>query len=192
MVVEDGESVELRVEDHGFPASVADGFRAPPCRAGAWIGALPAQAGHLLLSHGIQLFLPDIDQGKVPAEGAAALGEALDKVINAVFRAGPAEVIDRCRDAAQVALGVDRVANLGDQKARRAEFGDLIKKMESEVQGAAPPARLSAARIIQRMHQRAKPNEQERLGSRPVVDADAEAAVSMLGLMLRELGWTSP
>lgn len=92
--------------------------------------------------------LPDIDQAKVPAEGAAALGEALDKVVNAVFRAGPAEVIDRCRDAAQVALGVDRVASLGDQKARQAEFGDLIKKMESEAQGAAPPARLSAARII--------------------------------------------
>lgn len=135
--------------------------------------------------------LPQIDQAEVPAEGLVALTAALDKAVDAAFRAGPVEVVDRCRDAVTVALGVDRATRLKDPKIRQADLGELIKKMESDLQGKPPTVRLDAARIIGRFHSRAKPNEQERYESRPVEESDAEAALSMLGLVLRELGWTS-
>ncbi|EQD40246.1 protein containing Restriction endonuclease, type I, EcoRI, R subunit/Type III, Res subunit [mine drainage metagenome] len=43
---------------------------------------------------------------------------------------------------------------------------------------------------LARLHSRAKPNEQERRDTRPVMEADAEYALAAMGLLLRELGWT--
>jgi hypothetical protein len=48
----------------------------------------------------------------------------------------------------------------------------------------------SLAQIFARLHSRAKPNEQERYASRPLLKGDAEYALAAVGMVLRELGWT--
>lgn len=135
--------------------------------------------------------LPDLELSKVPREGATAVEKALEGVADSVFRAGPVAVIDRCRDAAQVALSVSHAATVGDQSVRHVDLWQLTETIERHAKDAAPVVLLGAARIIARLHARAKPNEQERRKLRPVEESDAEAAVSALGLLIRELGWTA-
>jgi len=45
-----------------------------------------------------------------------------------------------------------------------------------------------AANIVRILHAR-KPNEQERLSTRPIMEDDAELAVRAVAFMLREFGW---
>ncbi|NJM44013.1 MAG: hypothetical protein HC858_08630 [Brachymonas sp.] len=45
------------------------------------------------------------------------------------------------------------------------------------------------AGAIARLHSRAKPNEQHKHQSRPVVEDDAEFALASVGMLLREIGW---
>ena len=54
-----------------------------------------------------------------------------------------------------------------------------------------------AASIINRLHPRGKSSEQERQvtkGSslRPIIEEDADCAVNLVGLLLREIGWVTP
>jgi hypothetical protein len=46
-----------------------------------------------------------------------------------------------------------------------------------------------AAEMVRVLHSNAKPNEQERRGSRPPMEDDAELAVKAVALIIRELGW---
>lgn len=118
--------------------------------------------------------------------------KALQSVADSVFRAGPVAVIDRCRDAAQVALSVSHAATVGDQEMRHVDLWALTDTVERHAGKTPPVVLLATTRIIARLHARAKPNEQERRKLRPIEESDAEAAVSALGLLLRELGWTAP
>jgi hypothetical protein len=49
---------------------------------------------------------------------------------------------------------------------------------------------ISAAKIIARLHARLKPNEEFSREARRLTEADAEAALASMSLVLRELGWT--
>ena len=42
----------------------------------------------------------------------------------------------------------------------------------------------SAASIVGKLHSRAKPSEEERLGTRAVTESDAQTAVHLVGLIL--------
>lgn len=135
--------------------------------------------------------LPDIEVAKVPPEGTAAVENALQGVADSIFRAGPVAVIDRCRDAAQVALSVSHAGAIGNHAMRHVDLWELTDIVQRHAE-QPPVVLLSSARVIARLHARAKPNEQERRKLRPIEESDAEAAVAALGLLIRELGWSKP
>jgi hypothetical protein len=51
---------------------------------------------------------------------------------------------------------------------------------------------INAAKVIARLHARLKPNEEFSRGARRLTEADAEAALASMSLVLRELGWARP
>jgi hypothetical protein len=59
----------------------------------------------------------------------------------------------------------------------------------AELGGRIPPNYAAAAKIIARLHARAKPAEEARRPMRPVREQDAELATQCVGTILCELGW---
>jgi hypothetical protein len=68
------------------------------------------------------------------------------------------------------------------------DLGDIIKAVR---RGPDQAILTDAANIIRILHAR-KPNEQQRRGTRPVMEDDAELAVRAVAFMLREFGWVVP
>lgn len=127
--------------------------------------------------------LPEIDAEKVPEVSRIKVLEAVDKLVDTVYRAGPESVVSRCRDAAAAILGafLSRVQKSAPCK----DLGDLIKIMKN----AEEPRVMivSAATIIARLHPREKPNEQIGRNLPPILEEDAELAVNCVGSLLREV-----
>jgi len=133
--------------------------------------------------------LPELQSDLVPAVGRDTVFQAIDKVAEAAYRAGPESVIDRCRDAAQASLGVWMAHRFGDDGMRRIDLGDQIKALEKQSSKELPVIVASVGKAIARLHARCKPNEQIRREGRVPEEGDAESAIAMLGLLLREFGW---
>lgn len=134
--------------------------------------------------------LPELQSHLVPAVGREAVFQTIDKVVEAAYRAGPESVIDRCRDAAQASLGVWMAYRFSDDGMRRIDLGDQIKALEkNEPSNKLPVIVVSVGKAIARLHARCKPNEQVRQAGRVPEEGDAESAIAMLGLLLREFGW---
>ncbi|MHB1301421.1 MAG: hypothetical protein ACYCY8_11220 [Burkholderiales bacterium] len=134
--------------------------------------------------------LPEIQPDLVPDNGRIQVLETMEKVIETAYRSGPESVIDRCRDAAQASLGVWMNGRLNDSTVRRIDLGDQIKKLEGlEEFKDRPVVLIGVGKTLSRLHARCKPNEQMRREGRIPVEDDAESAISMLGLLYRELGW---
>jgi hypothetical protein len=76
-----------------------------------------------------------------------------------------------------------------DEGMRRIDLGAQIKALEKQDQGVVPVIIVSVCKAIARLHARCKPNEQVKREGRLPVEGDAESAVAMLGLLLRELEW---
>jgi len=125
--------------------------------------------------------LPVIDYNKIPDAFRAAIRENLSAFADEVHRSGPVSVIDRARDAATHIL----LAHFGLQGQDAKDLGGLIRKLEGERFVIVE----SAAKIINRLHARAKPSEKERRGLRIVREQDAQLATQCVGTMLCELNW---
>jgi len=129
--------------------------------------------------------LPDVDRECIPPERREKVLECLQKLQEDIFRAGPASVIDRARDAAAAILR----AHLGDTAGLKidADLGPLIRKFRDL--GAFENVG-NAGDIVRILHSRAKPSVQEKIPDvRQAHEQDAEFAVQCIGSILCDLGW---
>jgi hypothetical protein len=125
--------------------------------------------------------LPVIDYNRIPETFRIAIRESLSGFADEVYRAAPVSVIDRARDAATHIL----LAHFGLRGKDAKDLGDLIKKLDGEKLVIVE----NAAKIIARLHARAKPSEKEKRGLRIVREQDAQLATQCVGTMLCELKW---
>jgi hypothetical protein len=128
--------------------------------------------------------LPELIEDAIPADSRVKAVQAIEKVAEAAYRAGPESVVDRVRDAAQWCIGAYLASANRDEIIRHEDLGQLTKLI--------PVDRVvlkAVAQALARLHSRAKPNEQARYDSRPLVEGDAEFALVGLATVLRELGW---
>jgi len=129
--------------------------------------------------------LPDIDKNKIPADRRDKVLECLDKLQEDIFRASPASVIDRARDAAASILR----AYLGDDSTIKvdADIGALLRKIRDtgNLQNV-----VNAGDIVRILHSKAKPSVQEKIPDvRQAHEQDAGFAVQCIGSILCDLGW---
>lgn len=119
--------------------------------------------------------------------------QALDALVDALHKQQATPIVDMARETARVVL-----ASWIGQTARGDDLGDVIKKIRCS-EGATPDPENRcltrwAGSIVSRLHPRGKSAEHEKqitkgLKLRTVVDEDAECAVHLVGLLLREIGW---
>lgn len=128
--------------------------------------------------------LPELNAAVIPNDSRARIVESLNKVLDAAYVAGPESVIDRCRDAGAAMLGAWL-----EQTCPGALRRDLGKLADLAVEKAEKVIAGNAARIIARLHARAKPNEQINHPSRLLVEADAQLAIECVAVIMREIGW---
>jgi hypothetical protein len=113
--------------------------------------------------------------------------ESLDSLVDAFHRQQATSTVDMARETARVIL--------------RWWCGDLVEKMDlTDAIKGIPKNRYMAqhaSHILAKLHSRGKSSEQERQAEkgsplRPVIEEDAECAVNLVGLLLREIGWAAP
>ena len=131
--------------------------------------------------------LPEVDASSIPELGRRKVVESLGTLTDAAHRESPGSIIDRARDAAQCALATWAASEFGDAQLLEEDLGGVIQKIRT----SKDRVMLRAGEIVQRLHSRAKPNEQTRFGFRPPLEDDAEFAVKAIGFIIRELGWAS-
>lgn len=128
--------------------------------------------------------LPKINDDKVPKAFRELVEESLNGFLDEVHRSAPVSIIDRARDAAsQILLAY---FNLTGKDAK--DLGDLARKLEDELKMVVAS---SAAKIIARLHARAKPVERHKQELRPIREQDAELATQCVGVILCEIGWAN-
>lgn len=145
-------------------------------RARSALGALPTLADPLLARDGSPV-------------RTAPISEALDQLVTAFHRQQPVPIVDVCRETARVILA----AWIGTE-ANAKDLGSVIKGIPREADKRE--GLVSAATVINRLHPRGKSSEQERQdaagkGLRPVCMEDADTAVQLVGLLLRDIGWAA-
>ena len=129
--------------------------------------------------------LPQIESSKIPESSRSAVMASLDAFTDEVYHAAPVSVIDRTRDAAsQILLAY---FSLDGEAAK--DLGALIKYLERENEKKVIV--VAAAKIIARLHARAKPVEKAKRSLREIREQDAELAAQCLGAILCELGWAN-
>lgn len=113
--------------------------------------------------------------------------ESLDSLVDAFHRQQATSTVDMARETARVIL--------------RWWCGDLVEKMDlTDAIKGIPKNRYMAqyaSHILAKLHSRGKSSEQERQAAngsplRPVIEEDAECAVNLVGLLLREIRWAAP
>lgn len=129
--------------------------------------------------------VPEIDESVLPATGREKILETISKVVDIAYRGGPESVIDRCRDAEQAALGAWMSQEYKNEKWRTHDLGKQVEGLKGQNRVVLE----NSANILARLHARVKPNEQIKREMRIPTEQDAECALSLLGMTLRELGW---
>jgi len=129
--------------------------------------------------------LPELNPAAIPEDGKAKLAEVIGRLNNAAYRAGPEDVIEAARAAAQWILGVYLADREHKPELRLKDIGQLPQLLEDM------QVLKSLAQILARLHSRTKLNEQERYDTRPVLEGDAEYALAAVGMLLRELDWAA-
>lgn len=123
----------------------------------------------------------------------APVRQALDALVDALHKQQATPIVDVAREASRVVL-----ATWIGEAARGDDLGNVVKKIRcSEGSPSDPESRCVtrwASSIVSRLHPRGKSAEHEKQGTkglklRTVVDEDAECAVHLVGLLLREIGW---
>lgn len=132
--------------------------------------------------------LPELNADAVPERGRQKAIELFEKLVDSAYRESPVSVVDNAKDAAQWCLATWAAHKWSDESLFEKELGPLISCVEAKGK-EKPKIILSTSHILARLHPRRKPNEQERLSLRPLIEADAEFALAAMGLLLREFGW---
>jgi len=127
--------------------------------------------------------LPQVESGKIPENSRSAVMASLDAFTDEVYHAAPVSVIDRARDAASQIL----LAYFGLLGEGAKDLGALTNDLEKENEPKI--IAVSAAKIIARLHARAKPVEKAKRSLREIREQDAELASQCLGVILCELDW---
>jgi len=128
--------------------------------------------------------LPELNLDAIPQNGRDKLQEVLERLNNSAYRAGPEDIVESARAATQWSVGMYLANRENNPKILMNDIGELLKQLKDRriLQSLIP--------IMATLHSRAKPNEQERYDTRPLMDGDAEYALASVGMILRELGWT--
>jgi len=131
--------------------------------------------------------LPELIPENIPEISRQKTQEAIEKLVETIYRSGPESIVSRCRDAASAILGA-YLWNI-ESNAPFKDLGDLIKILKRPPEKEQKAIVISAATIIARLHPREKPNEQIARGLRPLYDGDAEIAVNCVATLLREVNF---
>ena len=129
--------------------------------------------------------LPEVESSGIPESSRKAVMETLDIFADEVHRAAPASVIDRARESISQVL----LAHLALEGENAKDLGDLIKVLERK--HGQKVITIAAAKIIARLHARAKPVEKAKHSLREICQQDAELATQCVGVILCELGWAN-
>lgn len=148
-------------------------------RAISFVGAIPE----------LTVTIHGNDGKEIPKE---PIQNAIDELVDAFHRQQQTPIVDVARETTRVmvAAWLGQIAN-GD------DLSKAVKKIPCDDQAAKTENKCMArwaASIINRLHPRGKSSEQEAQRNkgvtlRPVVVEDAECAVHLVGLLLREFGW---
>jgi hypothetical protein len=133
--------------------------------------------------------LPELNLAVIPAPHRRAVRDAVTKLRDDIFRAGPSSVVDRARDVASAALS-GYLQSLGAIRPGK-DLNELIKKLDSLEDPHRKRVAAAAAEIVRLFHSRAKSSVQERLPVSPVREQEAELAAYCAGSILCELGWAN-
>jgi hypothetical protein len=131
--------------------------------------------------------LPELITENIPEVSRQKTQEAIEKLVETIYRSGPESIVSRCRDAASAILGgyLWRI----EPEAPLKDLGALIKILRRPPEKEQMAIIISAATIIARLHPREKPNEQIARDLRPLYDGDAEIAVNCVATLLREVNF---
>jgi hypothetical protein len=127
--------------------------------------------------------IPQIVEERIPESDRNRVVQCASNLVDTAYRAGPESVIDRCRDLSAAILG--SYFEQETPNAAKRDLGDLARIAGGMDRGLIE----NAARLIARLHSRAKPNEQSRLGVMPPTDEDAALALECTSFIIREVGW---
>lgn len=122
--------------------------------------------------------LPDVN-ANTPEPLRKASQDAVNRLSDDIYRSSPESIVDLCLD------GMTKVVGLFLGKEDK-EPNVLISEL-----GKAPLSKGLAEKsafIINYLHTRRKPHQQNKLNLRPITDEDAMIAVQCFGLILVELG----
>lgn len=133
--------------------------------------------------------LPALVTDLIPEAWRGGIVEAVTKLNDEVFRAGPGSVVDRARDVASAALSA-YLQNIKVVPPGR-ELDELVKKLGGLEGEQRKRLATAAAEIVRLLHSHEKPSVRERLPVSAVREQEAELAVSCVGALLVELGWAS-
>ncbi|MBO9508774.1 hypothetical protein [Thalassospira sp. A3_1] len=123
--------------------------------------------------------LPVLQPDQISSNHIKAVNETLNQLADDVYKSSPVSIVDRTREAiAQVLLAYYKATKESAQ-----DLGKLTSKLESDGYIIAA----SAAKIVARLHARAKPVERQKRDVRPVRQQDSELAVQCLGIILCDL-----
>jgi hypothetical protein len=101
----------------------------------------------------------------------------VDSIVAARAAIDPSSTIDRCREALAIIFG-----DLCEDRTK--DLGKAVNAYKTKKGLSTDDLICSAASIVGRLHSRAKPSEEERLGTRAVTESDAQTAVHLVGLVL--------
>jgi len=148
-----------------------------------------AAGEHLLTLRGRETFgaLPQLKVQAIPPKCREAVLNAVAKLREEVFRAGPGSVADRARDAASAVLSgyLQELGEIGPGK----DLYELVKKLTSLDDPHKKRLAAAAAEIARLLHAREKPSTREVMSVKPVSEQEAQLAVYCVGSILCEFGW---
>ncbi len=132
--------------------------------------------------------IPEIDEEKIPVTCRKEIISELNHFINVASKETPESIVDAARNTA-----VSLIRNFNyifitpsdTTKILEMDLSELAKTLKDNKKELSS----LAAKIINRLHPRNKPNERERHNLRPVTEEDSELAVCLIGTLLQEFGW---
>ena len=138
--------------------------------------------------HGFGI-LPEVDIEAIPTKGREKAKETLETLADAAHRESPGSIVDRACDAAQLCLATWASSELNLEGTFKPNLNKLIQKIKNVNPAIDKRVFLNAAEIVRILHARGHSNAQERYGSRPIMEDDAEFALKAVGFILREFRW---
>lgn len=139
--------------------------------------------------------LPEIDHEAVPELGRRKVAEAVQSLADAAHREAPSSIIDLACEAIQWCLATWAAAKFPDVDFFDKELEKITDYIETHYKDEngkkIQMTALKVAEIVQRLHPRRKPHEQQRRRLRPPVEDDAELAVKAAAFVIRELRWAA-